>query len=145
MRLLVHMERPIKAISLNKIPVLSSSEGGLFYPHPLPTWFEGSPLCAELLDRFYVGIKSNFLFAVLHSPPPAPSFAMFSLANPLSLHWSYPVFGILILHECFSSCAPGCPPREQDTTICTNTSSCCQCDTSWLRSWGARVLCCSFS
>lgn len=130
MRLLVHRERPIKAISLNKIPVLSSSEGVLFYPNPLSTWFEGLPLCAELLDRVYVGIKSNFLFAVLHSPPPAPSFAMFSLANLLSLHWSYRVFGILILHECFSSRAPGCPPREEGTTICTNTSSHCRCNTS---------------
>lgn len=73
------------------------------------------------LNRLYVGIKCNFLLAVLHSLPPAPSFAMFSLANLLTLHWSYRAFGILMLHKCFSSRAPGCPPREQDTMICTNT------------------------
>lgn len=108
-------------LCLNKIPVLSSSEGVLFYPNPLSAWFEGSLLCGELLNRLCVGIKCNFLFAVLHSPPPAPSFAMFSLANLLTLHWSYRVFGVLILHECFSSRAPGCPPWEQDTMVCANT------------------------
>lgn len=46
---------------------------------------------------------------------------MFSLANLLTLHWSYRVFGILNLHECFSSSAPGWPSLEQDMMICTDT------------------------